>query len=576
MNEKSLNNNSIILFIIILYLIPLISCRNRTEEREAFNYSNVIASNSISSELYYFAGFERPLKNHRMSLGKEQGNRNDIINHIKEKLNIKLYVIDPYRLTDIDLINLRSKDKSTNFSNYTVGTINNSMDRLQKMLDNQLLDIVHFKDYVLLEDTVDMSKYFTEVDDLIKKYAPNIYSAFPEKYWKYRKIKGIKYGIPVRIYKPLADSGVWMIKKKGLTKKRINTHLSKEEVFVLLVQAMLQKKKVKEFQSLDSWRINSRKTGIDSIDSLKAMQDILTNSLIAVSKSQEKFLAAIVGIITNPAGYTEFNAEEYILRKYTDAEVENIRRIDTLIEGAVIAEDVTPFNKQTDFSLYFGYMDWYMAYLPFNFAFPDISQNELERFITLFDSKENIIICDAEFLVNNLFDTYDYLYIPKSSINKETVLKLLDHFWGSDYWHDVLNYGMDVTKSTHFYKDIINVDDWSYYNNLNHLKSPLSILTDQKEIKIPAFFPDTVVNSFSYAKRQYINQSHALNGFDIFRSYHEIKNKLIHEGGFGYFTNKLGGITSILDGSYEWKEKYIDRMIPEMQKAVNEYLKMEY
>lgn len=563
--------------ILLITVIPLLifSCNQEAvemESDESINSTGTINQYIGDAKINYFADFGLPNKKYQ-SLYQEKSIRESVIKTIEETLGVTINIINPYEYTDMDLIKLRAQDNSGSKTNYRSGKKDPEL-TLKKLLSDGGLDLVHFNDFRKLENAFLMEEEFTDIISLIKEYAPNIYSSYPEKYWNYRIQNKDIYGIPIRKYQALDTAGFWVIKKEAIFESFKNIEKdSSEKRLVSLIRLLDKKSDASSIKPLDMQRRHARKKSISHLDFVEQLVREAQGLVLTTTEGNYQLIRNMLCLAITPVGSSEIKVEpSNILLQYNSQDISLIKKIFRSVSGVLNSDDSQPLLNKTDFQFYLLYTDWNACYITNDYEL--LSMMSLEKLQDIFKSEDYIFISDLENCIKNPFDEYDYLYIPKDSPNKEITLRMLDRFWESSRWYGLLNYGNTAWEGSPMQKDIINDADWVYYGNLSLIKSPLGILADQKYKAIPSFFPKQVVEEYKSIKKRYIENTYELNGFDIYRAYNDILNQLSSEKGFGYYTRKYGGIASIVDMSYSWKNKYIEIMVPKLQERVYEYIGM--
>jgi hypothetical protein len=337
-----------------------------------------------------------------------------------------------------------------------------------------------------------------------------------------------------------------------------------------------KKSDASSIKPLDMQRRHARKKSIPHLDFVEQLVREAQGVVLTTTDGNYQLIRNMLCLAITPVGFSEMKVEpSNIILQYNSQDISLIKKIFQSVSGVMNSDDSLPLRNKTDFQFYLLYTDWNACYITYDSGYYSMmSLNELEKLQDIFNSEDYIFISDLENCIKNPFDEYDYLYIPKDSPNKEITLRMLDRFWESSRWYSLLNYGNTAWERSTIQEDIINDADWDYYANLSLIKSPLGILADQKYKAIPSFFPKQVVEDYKSIKNRYIENTYELNGFDIYRTYNDILNQLSSEKGFGYYTRKYGGIASIVDMSYSWKNKYIEIMVPKVQERVDEYIGM--
>ena len=316
--------------------------------------------------------------------------------------------------------------------------------------------------------------FFLEVDSLIRKYAPSIYSSFPKHFWANRKTSGETYGIPVKRYSHFTDYGFWVIKKDVLKTFNVPGDITGEYLFEIIKSCSIE-----------------------------------SNPILFPTKNPYDVISKLLKIV----GYPLFDHNEFY---YDDIGY----RIKILQDEEWVSENIETMNRigrtvksGRSYVNALLYETWSVAFIPLDAPWTGIREIEKNKLMELFDSCA--IVSDMDIIPHSPLDEYDYLYIPANSSQAIVTVQMLELFYKEKYWYDLFTYG--TGNSFTGLPGVTRNGGYDYYFlSLGNHRKPLQLLCNNKNFRIPDFYPRKIKDDVKrfIAEEEILMQNHPLYGFD--------------------------------------------------------------
>ena len=345
----------------------------------------------------------------------------------------------------------------------------------------------YFKDFINLG-------YFLSVDELLKEYAPSIYSSYPEQYWEYRARTGDTYGIPVKQYDFIDHYGFWVIKNEFLKELNLTPDQAKSKLLIILAACS-----------------KTEKPDYFSLAEVEASNVLITNI------DQKWFPEEIISHLVELDGYSLVDKEEFLFDNIS-MELTPIKNEPQLVEKIkeIYEKTTHAWNFDGKILNVLHYTDWVCAFIPLGCPYIGASQWDLKYIDTWFSSEEYTIISELEYIKHTPFDEYEYLYIPANSQDPIRTIQALDLFHKDKFWFDLFTFGPNKA-SNGLPGNTYTLPTGPYYYNMGDFRSPLSLLGNNKYRRIPSFLPEKVKKDFTkyLEEAELMRYNHPLYGLDI-------------------------------------------------------------
>jgi len=533
--------------VIFLVIVLFASCSSDSGEPVTYTYSPETYDFKEETINYYVHNPKREEQYYHL----EQKEQEKILDYIRLELSLDINLMVSNKLLD-----KRYLDKSPIY-------------QLKLMIQSGEVDLVFFNEFLYLEHNFKMNEDFTTVDPLIEKHAPNIYSAFPESYWKYRENTGQVYGIPVKMHTDLDRKGFWVIKKELLPKYYYDQDeiISNKTLPFLLIELLNSKNINKNF--LDTHSKNNKYRGLQNLDEFsKDFENIMMTPYRSIFQVMYNAFFNYKPLI----GYGEFwLGEKAEINLLNESDLRILQNMRDSLRGIQTFSGIDKHNSY--FNRFLFLPDWGILYIPGEFDFHYLTEMEMERLKKRIDSGKYIVISDFGISEKLPFDNYQYLYIPKTSGKAEIIIKILNLFMGDRFWYDLFNYGTEILERKTMNEYTVKLENWIYTNNLSGVRERLGVLTNQQYKKIPYFYPEIVIDEF-VVRKGIAEKVSQYTGYDMYKQYNLILSHLYRSvKNFSYFKSTDDLINLSSAGLYEKRMREIELVRNNLERDILEYLK---
>ncbi len=336
--------------------------------------------------------------------------------------------------------------------------------------------------------------YFLEVDELIREYAPAIFSSFPKHFWEYREQTGDVYRIPVKQYAHFDRYGFWVIKNQFLNDLGIPPEKI-EENLLAITSACNPSSAPSYLNALDS---KAENVFITSIDGPWFPEELITR-------------------FVEYEGYSLVDHNEFYLEDVT-FQLHPISGDKWIINNLVKLEEKTStaWNYPGRFLNILSTVDWVCAYIPLGCKYTGVSTWDLKNLGKWFSSDDYTIVSDFDLIDPVVLDDYEYLLIPANSQEAVRTIQALDLLFRDRYWYDLLTFGTGKDFAG-LPGSVYSLPTGPYFYNDHNFRTPLSLLVNNRYKRIPYFLPEKVKEDYrTYLKaEEVIQNNHPLYGFDV-------------------------------------------------------------
>lgn len=329
-----------------------------------------------------------------------------------------------------------------------------------------------------------------ETENLIREYAPHLYTMYPKEFWQYRKQTGDVYSIPIRYYPSLTDSGFWTHRKGEYSDTQILDLLISSEIREAAIPFMTQ-------------------------------------------RSVNKMLFYLIGRkgIT-PVGYGEIilNLNDGFLLPFIETDE---RLLQIMYEYQMW---LSYLKKRTPLERYHQLADyqWDYLYLPLSENIFNLkSAVAVTKTLDLFKNPGN------SYLSEFYYDPYGYyhkLYIPTECKKPEKVIAMIDQFMKDPVWYDFFMYGK---KGKEYYRGEYEIEDIRTIYSMNNtgIKNLLEPFRNEIFHRIYTYYPKEIRDEYIRIKKIFMTGKHPLNAFDIVSEYQSAIEEMISSADIFFYTD---------------------------------------